>query len=508
MKVTCDSCGTVYRIQEEKLTKEVSRATCKKCGAKLIIRRPRAGDESFEDLRVAGQGMDDDSVINHEERTVIAQVPELQNFESTPPLSGAGGVSSPDALMGLLNQRSEEKKGGENVTPSEEGPAARPAPSGAAEKPVSASPPSSAASAATGAAITSTTAPARPSGEAPQSPPPKEEAPAQPPPRAQRAPNPVDIFASQASRAAAQKDVPAPASPVPLVMLAVALIGVLAFIDQALWSLTRVTAVGFFVAIYGILAALLAQLYLNYSSRINFVTVFLVPAIACLGLAAILFSVQKEDLVFVNQEISVDLVKRYIVHLPQAPRAEKTSKAPLRERVARAQRKWLPPSKKRNKRETDVPSVGELRDARASRADGGGGLKGEGASNGLDVSNPDGLRSIVSTRGQKRVPPTRIAMAGGVSEADKRAFQKVVESTNASTCFSTSTAGSTINENIDFEIVLSPKGGKPITSHVANTMFKESKLERCLRTKIEHATFPGFDSSENFTYSYRFYVAN
>ena len=40
MKVTCAQCLSVYNIPEEKLRKEVSRTTCRKCGNRIQIRRP------------------------------------------------------------------------------------------------------------------------------------------------------------------------------------------------------------------------------------------------------------------------------------------------------------------------------------------------------------------------------------------------------------------------------------------------------------------------------------
>ena len=37
MRVVCDKCSAVYRISDDKLVKAVNRATCKKCGNKIII---------------------------------------------------------------------------------------------------------------------------------------------------------------------------------------------------------------------------------------------------------------------------------------------------------------------------------------------------------------------------------------------------------------------------------------------------------------------------------------
>ena len=39
MKVTCSQCLTVYNITEDKLQKEVSKTSCRKCGARIEIRR-------------------------------------------------------------------------------------------------------------------------------------------------------------------------------------------------------------------------------------------------------------------------------------------------------------------------------------------------------------------------------------------------------------------------------------------------------------------------------------
>lgn len=38
MRVLCDNCGTTYKIPDHKLSREVNRATCKKCGHLMVIR--------------------------------------------------------------------------------------------------------------------------------------------------------------------------------------------------------------------------------------------------------------------------------------------------------------------------------------------------------------------------------------------------------------------------------------------------------------------------------------
>lgn len=43
MRVVCDNCGATYKIPDAKLTKEVNKATCRKCKHRMLIRRPGSG---------------------------------------------------------------------------------------------------------------------------------------------------------------------------------------------------------------------------------------------------------------------------------------------------------------------------------------------------------------------------------------------------------------------------------------------------------------------------------
>ena len=40
MRVVCENCGATYKIPDSKLVKEVNKATCRKCGFRMMIRRP------------------------------------------------------------------------------------------------------------------------------------------------------------------------------------------------------------------------------------------------------------------------------------------------------------------------------------------------------------------------------------------------------------------------------------------------------------------------------------
>ncbi len=92
MRVVCDNCGAVYKIANEKLTKEVNRATCKRCGHKIIIYKPgsRAAEEAAAS-RAAPSAVEEDG---DEERTVIKSVPELQKMASQQGVPSIGSLTA------------------------------------------------------------------------------------------------------------------------------------------------------------------------------------------------------------------------------------------------------------------------------------------------------------------------------------------------------------------------------------------------------------------------------
>jgi len=68
MRVVCDNCGAVYKIADSKLNKEVNKATCKRCGHKIVIYKP--GTARAVGLRPS----------DAEERTVIKSVEGLDKL--------------------------------------------------------------------------------------------------------------------------------------------------------------------------------------------------------------------------------------------------------------------------------------------------------------------------------------------------------------------------------------------------------------------------------------------
>ena len=69
MRISCDNCGATYRIPEHKLVRNVNKATCRKCGHAIIIKR---GDEEANGAApLKDTGTD-------RERTQITSQAELQ----------------------------------------------------------------------------------------------------------------------------------------------------------------------------------------------------------------------------------------------------------------------------------------------------------------------------------------------------------------------------------------------------------------------------------------------
>ncbi len=75
MRVVCDNCGAVYKIADSKLSKDVNKATCKRCGHKIVIYRP--GFRPPQEVKKAGAPAEPEA----EERTVIKSVEGLDKLD-------------------------------------------------------------------------------------------------------------------------------------------------------------------------------------------------------------------------------------------------------------------------------------------------------------------------------------------------------------------------------------------------------------------------------------------
>lgn len=99
MKVICDNCRAVYKIPDEKLVKPVNKATCRQCGHRMLIPRPRMDADPDERTLVTAvpptpapapprASFDDDPPTNpmgrNPERTIPSTTKEVDLHTATP----------------------------------------------------------------------------------------------------------------------------------------------------------------------------------------------------------------------------------------------------------------------------------------------------------------------------------------------------------------------------------------------------------------------------------------
>lgn len=257
MKVTCDKCGASYKIPADKLTRDVSKATCKKCGNKIIIRSEQKAEEPPEPPRSAFL-QEPDPGVSHDERTIITAPEELESFGASGPLKG--GILNP---MDLENRGMQARTGPLSpASPLQSAPPA-PAPSpvfnvpgantGSMQRP---DPAPGSTTGTVGAA--SSQAPVFASGG--------------------KKADVADIFRKQqeAREAEAAQSAPPP-SPLPLVFMGVALLGLLLFLPKGLWMVQAKTMLGFVLALYGILASIMTHREFSKTGEVNMVKAFVLP---------------------------------------------------------------------------------------------------------------------------------------------------------------------------------------------------------------------------------------
>jgi len=100
MRVVCDNCGAVYKIPESKLVREVNKATCRKCGHGIIIRKTGIGPASTAPELADGEATQITSADELEARaraqqTAAAGMPAA----SFPPFGGRQDLPIPEEVV-------------------------------------------------------------------------------------------------------------------------------------------------------------------------------------------------------------------------------------------------------------------------------------------------------------------------------------------------------------------------------------------------------------------------
>lgn len=491
MKITCDKCGASYKIPAEKLTRDVSKATCKKCGEKIIIRRP--GNDGYEDPRLTGglhASNDDDGVVEHnEERTVIAVVPELQRFDATPPLAAGGSVPDPSQMgqMGLnpiQAPAAQPSAPAQPVRPAEEPrrvqtpPAPAPAPVSASQATVPQPRPSS----------TGTMAPVAPPAPTPS---PSVAAP---------------VFSSATGRTGTAKPVRrAKATWMAVGPLVVAVIGMLLYIPDGLWGIANFQAVGFMLAMFGSLAAIVLQVELIRSGALNLMVGFLVPSLGVVGLGVGLLQTQQVPFLTEGVKDNLDL----IIATASQPTAPEAADLSLSERV-KVKRQTATARRNTNPIKlpgSNLPDTSNLSSGDPNAVQGPDGPKNTGGPG--DVTNPEAITgtgaSPITGRRPTRGESTFGQVASNDTQLDTEGISSKMDSSKVTVCFTTSLNGMAAPKGLEFTLTLDPSG-KAISGKVRSPSdFQGSALEKCLQERIRTVSFPTFEGSKPQSYTHKFH---
>lgn len=468
MKITCDKCGASYKIPEEKLTRDVSKATCKKCGEKIIIRKPAGGD--YEDPRITRglqSSLEDEGVVEHnEERTVIAVVPELQRFDATPPLASSPGHS--------------------DATPAV--PVAPPSPPAAPARPAAPTPaPAAPASSAPATAASGTWAPVAPP------------APSAPAPVA-----PVPAAPVAASAAAPAKPVPARArvkagaSPLAIPPLILALIGLFCFVPDARWGLANFQAAGFTLSLFGSLAAIVVQVGLIRTGLVNMMLGFLLPSVGVVGLAATLLNMQ--EVPFLTEGVKEDLELIILTaRQPTAPDAPSLTERVAKRRNATATRRNNPPS---GGGTVDVSGINPNQTGTGPDVAGLKPDEGPAAVTTGEAPGTSGALPVTS-----RTPGRPSGNIGGVAVAqisfDDEKIGRLMNGSAMKACFQSSLQGQALPSRLEVSFMLSPEGSAR-DLQIRNDALSGSALEKCLASAVARTKFPNHDSTKVEKYKYTY----
>lgn len=473
MKITCDKCGASYKIPEEKLTRDVSKATCKKCGEKIIIRKPGATD-AYEDPRLTGglhASGDDDGMVDHnEERTVIAQVPELQKYDATPPLA----VASTTTVPSLPDPRRESAG-------TSTGSMGAPRPIEPISRPMS---PPLAAPRAEPAFQGVSAAPA-PAPAAAQSALPAQSV-------AQAAPAGTTTTRKPAARKAATWLAVGP--------LILAVVGLLLYIPQGLWGMANYQAVGFMLALFGSLAAIVLQAELIRTGSLNMALGFLLPALGVVGLGGTLLSIQEVPFLTEGVKESLDLIIATAAQ-PEAPDAKPMS---LAERVR--QKKANKPKPRLTLPSGDIPVAlnGGVDPASAAQA----GLKDPGAPGevqpGGEVGTTGGTLPLPNMR---RGPQSDIgkAVAQATVDWDHEKIDAQLEGSRVrKLCYGTALKGMSPPKRLEFRMLVTPEGKVTQAQVTGPEEFKQSSLADCMIEKVKSSSWPTHNSAKPEWYTKSF----
>lgn len=284
MKVTCDKCGASYKIPDEKLTKEVNKATCKKCGHRIVIKRDA---ESREQADFPLMGLSEtDGQIAQDEKTIITVPTELQGLEPSTPLM-AGGLLNPLDLERRQQAAVPSPRPASSPRIQVEATPAQGSTNEAGRLSGTYQPVGPAAGRNGEAAVGGTMAAASSGRDSAMSKTEVQGGSTQPSGPAiagtggNRA-NVAAIFVQNQEAREAEAQTSVPPSPIPTVFMLIALAGLLPFLVEGIWKVQPLTAIGYSLAVYGLGAGLMVHQDFVKGGQVNVPRAFGVPLIPAL----------------------------------------------------------------------------------------------------------------------------------------------------------------------------------------------------------------------------------
>ena len=96
MRVVCDNCGAVYKIPESKLVREVNKATCRKCGHGIIIRKTGIGPANSAPEPADGEAT---QITSADELEALVSILPCLRQPTVSPLHGGSGFAVKAAVQ-------------------------------------------------------------------------------------------------------------------------------------------------------------------------------------------------------------------------------------------------------------------------------------------------------------------------------------------------------------------------------------------------------------------------
>ena len=485
MRVVCDNCGATYKIPEHKLVREVNKATCRRCGHGIIIRKPGEGGAAAQSVAPAVDG----------ESTQITSQDELEaRARAQAEAHASGGFGGP-AVEDEIPATVINQPPGEATMPRHEPP---PAPNPTLAPAPSPLPP----------------APPRPAPRGPTQAPPAPAAPSQ---------GPAGV-PKQATQAAAHD----PSGDLSLVMMGT--LGALAGASLAAVSVDHtMKVIGLAIALASGITSLLVLVTGDRGRKEASIVISMFVGLFLAGgaAAAVYFTGigAPQETAPAVAEVEPEKVKLGGTEAPEGafndavaddgePTAEEEGdalaaalaemeKAEEEEAVADAEIEEEPEPVKPSSKPTESPKA-EISRSTSTRSSQSSGSSSSSRSSGSSSSGSSSSPKS-SSSGSSSSSSSSSGSSGAVGVPLTVADTMLKSNKGVKRCFGLyrQETGSLPSGRITVKITIQPSG-RPSTARIDGGQYAGTSLDTCLGSAIKAITFPPWDGSESMTLYYPF----